>query len=95
MPYCRQCRLRPRLLRLIQPLPLWIHVLVVERLLVRRAKVFGPVIVGRLRQPPGILIGLSLPHEAVLDEYLANLADAVDTVRASGAKGDADAPPTY
>ena len=50
---------------------------------------------GRLRQPPGILIGLSLPHEAVLDEYLANLADAVDTVRASGAKGDADAPPTY
>ena len=51
--------------------------------------------IGRLRQPPGILIGLSLPHEAVLDEYLANLADAVDTVRASGAKGDADAPPTY
>ena len=51
--------------------------------------------VGRLRQPPGILIGLSLPHEAVLDEYLANLADAVETVRATGAKGDADAPPTY
>jgi glutamate/tyrosine decarboxylase-like PLP-dependent enzyme len=51
--------------------------------------------VGRLRQPPGILIGLSLPHEAVLDEYLTNLADAVETVRATGTKGDAEAPPTY
>ena len=51
--------------------------------------------VGRLRQPPGILIGLSLPHEAVVDEYLGHLADAVAQVKKTGAKGKVDAPATY
>ncbi len=43
--------------------------------------------VGRLVQPKGILIGLSLPHEAACDEYLAQLKEAVETVRRTGARG--------
>jgi sphinganine-1-phosphate aldolase len=36
---------------------------------------------GRLEQPPGILIGLSLPHEAACDSFLQHLEDAVKAVR--------------
>lgn len=43
--------------------------------------------VGRQAKPPGIMIGLSIPHEAVFDEYLADLAEATDMVRRTGAKG--------
>ncbi len=40
---------------------------------------------GSLKQPPGILIGLSLPHEAACDTFLGDLAETVDTAR-SGRK---------
>lgn len=36
---------------------------------------------GQLERPPGILIGLSLPHEAACDSFLQDLADAVNAVR--------------
>ena len=44
--------------------------------------------VGRQAVPPGIMIGLSIPHEAVVEEYLSDLAAATDIVRKTGAKGE-------
>jgi glutamate/tyrosine decarboxylase-like PLP-dependent enzyme len=51
--------------------------------------------VGSQAKPPGILLGLNVLHEAVIDEYLDHLVSAVNAVRASGRKGDPKAPSTY
>jgi sphinganine-1-phosphate aldolase len=51
--------------------------------------------VGRQAVPPGILIGLSLPHEAAIDTYLSDLKAATATVRKTGARAKADLRITY
>lgn len=51
--------------------------------------------VGRQTRQPGIVLGLSVPHEAVVDEYLADLAASVASVRRTGARGSVGAPTTY
>ena len=40
--------------------------------------------VGGQVDPPGIMIGLSLPHEAVAGEYLDDLARSVAKARKAG-----------
>jgi sphinganine-1-phosphate aldolase len=42
---------------------------------------------GRLRTPPGMLIGLSQPHEGAHNAMIGDLAEVVHEVRASGARG--------
>jgi sphinganine-1-phosphate aldolase len=51
--------------------------------------------VGKQAKPHGILLGLNVLHEPVVDEYLGNLTDAVAAVRKSGRKGDPGAVSTY
>jgi sphinganine-1-phosphate aldolase len=42
---------------------------------------------GRLRTPPGMLIGLSQPHEGAHNSLIDDLSQVVDKVRESGARG--------
>ena len=51
--------------------------------------------VGREVDPPGMVIGLSMPHEAVVDEYLDDLARAVRKVKRTGARGRKHARSVY
>jgi sphinganine-1-phosphate aldolase len=44
---------------------------------------------GRQKVPPGLMMALSLPHEAACDDFLADLSKVVGDVRESGARGDA------
>lgn len=52
-------------------------------------------LVGYLSEPPGIHLMLNMTHEAIVDEYLADVARAIDEVEASPDASDAPLRATY